>query len=250
MILEDFVMLGTTVPEPNSDGRIFVCSAGVSRERRSLVRIYPLARRNIPHRWNIHRVPLELNPSDSRHESYKLGDSNYRRPGAHERINDLFQVTGRLRQKDRARLLAPYWVDSIKEANAKRLSLALIRPVALDLYFEHNPDSPDSPQLALFDQGVDRPAAGARRFPYIPRLYFRDADGENRPMLRDWGCYELMRKTPERRTEMGDFLHLGPSSSLLVGNFNQHRTSWLVISVLNNVHPDDKAALFDAAEVA
>lgn len=30
MILDDFVMLGTTVPEPNSDGRVFVCSAGVT----------------------------------------------------------------------------------------------------------------------------------------------------------------------------------------------------------------------------
>ena len=37
MILEDFIMLGTTVPEPNSDGRIFVCSAGVSPELGKLV---------------------------------------------------------------------------------------------------------------------------------------------------------------------------------------------------------------------
>ncbi len=34
MILDDFVMLGTTVPEPNSDGRVFVCSAGYSATSR------------------------------------------------------------------------------------------------------------------------------------------------------------------------------------------------------------------------
>lgn len=246
MILDDFVMLGTTVPEPASDGRIFVCSAGVSRERRSLVRIYPLARRNVPQRWNAHRVRVELNPSDSRRESYKVAGD--RRPGAHEQINNAFQVVDRVRQKDRVRLLAPYWVESIAEANARRMSLAIVRPDSLDLYFEYNPSSPDSPQLALFEDGMNRPDAGARRFPYIPRLHFRDPGGEHRLMLRDWGCYELMRKTPERRTEMADFLHMGPSSSLLVGNLNNQRTAWLIISVLNGIR-DEAPALF-GAEVA
>jgi hypothetical protein len=51
VILDDFVMLGTTVPEPNSSGRVFVCSAGVSDEDRRLIRIYPLARRGAPKRW-------------------------------------------------------------------------------------------------------------------------------------------------------------------------------------------------------
>ena len=72
MTLDDFVMLGTTVPEPNSDGRIFVCSAGVSAEYRSLVRLYPLARKNVPRRWGIYRVPVERNPKDSRPESFQV----------------------------------------------------------------------------------------------------------------------------------------------------------------------------------
>lgn len=247
MILEDFVMLGTTVPEPNSDGRVFVCSAGVSTERRSLVRIYPLARRNVPHRWGMYRVPLVCNATDSRPESYKVNGD--RRPGFHERINDYFEPIGTVRLADRARLLTPYWVDSIAEANAKRRSLAVIAPTAVELFFEHNPDSPDSPQLALFDEGRERPTAGARRFPYIPRLYFRDQDGEHRLMLRDWGCYELMRKRPQRRTEMADYLHLKPSSSLLIGNLANRRTAWLVISVLNGIR-DEAPGLFDLAQGA
>lgn len=248
MILDDFVMLGTTVPEPNSDGRVFVCSAGVSPERRSLVRIYPLARRNIPQRWNVHHVPVELNPQDSRRESYKIrGDRSI---GMHDRINERFTVVDRVRPGNRARLLSPYWAGSIKEANARRMSLAIVKPEALDLYFEHNPDSPDSPQLALFDDGADRVTEGARRFPYIPRLYFRDEGGEHRLMLRDWGCYELMRKTPERRTQMADALHLGPKSSLLIGNFNNQRTAWLVISVLNGIQSAEEAALFEVEEGA
>lgn len=234
-------MLGTTVPEPSSDGRIFVCSAGISQEMRRLVRIYPLARRGIPHRWDVHRVSVELNPKDSRPESFRVtGD---RSPGAHEQINEHFVKIGVIRPSERVALLKKYAIGSVKEANAKRLSLAVVHPDAIELDFEHNPDSPDSPQLSFFD-GIEPPKAGARRFPFIPRLRFHDELGWNNLMLRDWGCYELMRKQPERRTEMAAFLHLRSSSSLLIGNLNQHRTSWLVISVLNGLR--EEPTLFDA----
>lgn len=244
MILDDFVMLGTTVPEPNSDGRVFVCSAGVSAELGRLVRIYPLARRDIPHRWNVYRVPVERNPSDHRPESFKVrGD---RSPGAHERINTMFDHVGRIPDIDRAKLLERFTVGSIKEANAKRLSLAIIHPETIDLHFEHNPDSPDSPELRLFDVEPCQPQTGARRFPFIPRLRFTDECGGNNLMLRDWGCYELQRKRGEIyfRDNLAGALHLRESSSLFVGNMNNHRNSWLIISVLNGIRSEP--TLFDA----
>src|SRR5688572_22083981 len=95
LILDDFVMLGTTVPEPKRDGRIFVCSAGVSAELGKLVRIYPLARHSIPHRWNVYRVPVERNPEDSRDASFEVAGD--RTPGAHERINEQFAEVGKIR---------------------------------------------------------------------------------------------------------------------------------------------------------
>lgn len=253
MILEDFVMLGTTVPEPNSDGRVFVCSAGVSKEYGKLVRIYPLARRNVPRRWAVHRVPLERNPRDSRDESFQVAGD--RAVGAHERINDQFEVIRKeVPHSERSVLLEPYVVGSIKEANTRsraakvpreRFSLAVIHPAAIELDFEHNPESPDSPQLALFDRG-DEPPSGARRFPYIPRLHFKDELGWNHLMLRDWGTFELQRKRGADyfRTHLATALHLDENSSLLVGNFNQHRSSWLVISVLNGIRQEP--TLFDA----
>lgn len=248
MILEDFVMLGTTVPEPNSDGRVFVCSAGISTEYGGLVRLYPLARRSIPHRWNKYRVPVERNPADSRRESFKVATSGDRAPGAHERINQHFQLVGKLRDTERPKLLKPYQVGSIAQANAKanRLSLAIIEPEAIELDFEHNPTSPDSPQLALFDDGSDQPRAGAKRFPFIPRLTFKDECGWHHLMLRDWGCYELMRKNTESyyRQNMATALHLKPSSSLFIGNMSNRRTSWLIISVLNGIR--EAPTLFDA----
>lgn len=244
MILEDFVMLGTTVPEPNKDGRVFVCSAGVSREYGGLVRIYPLARRNVPRRWHRYRVPLEINPKDNRHGSYKIAGD--RKPRTHETINARFQLVSKTVGGPRSELLAPYKISSIQEANARRMSLAVIDPTEIELFFEYNPSSPASPELRLFADSPDtRVGAGAKRFPFIPRLHFRDEGGEHKLMLRDWGCYELMRKMPERREEMAEFLHLSASnSSLFVGNLNHRRNSWLVISVLNGVR--ETPALFSA----
>lgn len=241
--LDDFVMLGKTVPEPNSDGRVFVCSAGVSATMRGLIRVYPLARYGAPPRWSTSTVTLERNSKDNRPESFKLAGN--RTLEQHDNINATI-VPGRdYPKRDRADLLAPYVVGSIKEANTKRLSLALLHADEPELTFDFNRDSPDSPQLALFD--VDpRPTEGAKRFAYIPRLRFRDADGEHHLMLRDWGCYEFMRKFgDDRRHELGAALRIDSGCSLLVGNFNRHRSSWLIISVLRGVRPEPQ--LFDFA---
>lgn len=248
MILEDFVMLGTTVPEPTRrDGRVFVCSAGFSAEMRSLVRLYPLSRRGIPNRWNTYRVPVERNPEDSREASFKIAGD--RSPGAHERINEQFVQVGRMTDASRASLLKPFAIGSIKEANAKRMSLAILHPDHIELEFEHNPDSPDSPQVGLFDLasvGVELPTAGAKRFAFIPRLVFKDEAGWHRLSLRDWGTYELQRRRGEAyfRQNLAGALHLRPDSSLLVGNMNNQRTAWLVISVLNGIRA--APSLFDA----
>lgn len=240
--IDDFVMLGKTVPEPQSDGRTFVCSAGVSPTLRELIRVYPLGRYGAPKRWSESKLSLIRNPKDSRHESFQIAGD--RSPDAHEDINDgIVTVRPEIPRSARAALLRPYEVASIKEANARKLSLAIVHADQYELGFDYNPDSPDSPQLALFDSGKPEPK-GAKRFAYIPRLRFRDEDGEHRLMLRDWGCFEWMRKEGDgRRHDLVGNLYLTPSSSLLVGNFNRHRTSWLVISVLNGLR--EAPALFD-----
>lgn len=249
MILEDFVMLGTTVPEPNSDDRVFVCSAGVSAEYRKLIRIYPLSRINIPHRWGKYRVRVERNPKDHREESFKIAGD--RSPGAHERINKEFEVvTDKIKPQEKPELLSKFVIGSIKEANAKRMSLAIIHPESFELHYDTNPEAADAPQMSLFDLGQAQPTAGARRFPFMPRLRFHDECGWNNLMLRDWGCFERMRKAPDRiaapdgRKYMTDALHLDADSSLLIGNMNNQRNAWLIISVLNGIR--EAPTLFDA----
>jgi hypothetical protein len=229
VIVNDLLMLGKTVPEPQSDGRQFVCSAGWTPDL-GLIRVYPLARKHSPKRWTTHSVELRRNPKDHRRESWQIAGD--RDSDAHPDINHRFTQSGQWSRGKRGELLDRYrGPSSIAEANEQRASLALIRPERMSFHLEFNPDSPDSPQLSLFD--TDKPAPiGAKRFPHIPRLRFNDGTDHDL-MLRDWGVYEQMRHFPGREKEIPEFLHLGPSSHLLVGNLNAHRKAWLVISVLN-----------------
>jgi len=231
VILEDFVMLGTTVPEPSlRSHRVFVCSAGFSPTVGGLLRIYPLARMQVPHRWGIYRVPLERNPHDGRAESYMLAAD--RSPAMHERINESFTWCRDAARGGRAALLAETYLPSIRYANAQRLSLAMIRPRATPtLSFRESPDAAWLDPSWAFDQ------AGSKRFPHRPYLSFADEDGAHNLGLHDWGAYELMRKNLWRpywyQRELPKALHLGPTSHLLVGNMCHQRNVWLVISVLN-----------------
>lgn len=232
MILDDFVMLGKTIPEPNSDGRIFVCSAGLSRELKSLVRLYPLSRHQSPRRWSVNRVPVERNNRDSRFESFCLKGN--RNPEAHSRINGLFETISVVPKNERDALIRGFVVSSIKEANQRRLSLAMVAPKGTaKLHFSESRDSPDSPQLALFTDPDENPMVGAVRFAYQPRLEFCDDEGWHDLQLRDWGVYEFMRKHGDaRRYELAEAAHLSSGPMLLVGNMNNQRTAWLIISVL------------------
>lgn len=242
MIIEDFTMLGTTVPEPiKSDGRVSVCSAGFSAEL-GLIRIYPLARSGVPNRWNTYRVPLEKNPKDNRKESWKLKAD--RQGAAFEHINQVFAQVGQMKPSYRADALRGCIVGSIAQANAKKMSLAILHPQICDIDYDFNPESPDSPELKLFEVGDAPKQQGSKRFPYIPRLHFNDEDGHHHLQVRDWGCYEFMRKYPYRHRELPKALRLTEYSSLLVGNFNQHRNSWLIISVLNGLR-EANPALFE-----
>lgn len=231
--VHNFVMLGKTVPEERrSDGREFVCSAGYVDDL-GLIRIYPLARAGAPHRWSRNTVSLQRNPRDSRSESWQLAGD--RTPEQHPVINlREFVQTGEVKQSARGQLVPDkYFVDSIAQANRERRSLALIRPQDLDLTWTAvDSQAPvDMQQLELLELPPRTDGKPTR----IPRLRFRDQEGQHCLQLREWGVYELIRKNglTYASSHAASALRLGDSSSLLIGNLNAHRTTWLVIGVLN-----------------
>lgn len=231
MTLDDFVMLGKTVPETNSDGRQFVCTAGYGLELRQAVRVYPMARIGSPSRWSMSRVPLERNHKDSRRESWKIKGN--RDPGAHDRINEVItRVQDRVTPDTQRRIVEDMTVASLNEANKQRLSLCVIMPTAVPAVTLEQGDAVEmAPTPDLFGSARELPVS--MRFRWHPRLRFADEGGNHDLMLRDWGCYELMRKHgDEAALSLGDALKLAAMPPLLCGNLNRHRNSWLVISVL------------------
>jgi hypothetical protein len=251
MVLDQFVMLGKTVPESNSDGRQFVCTAGYDLELRKPVRIYPMARRDCPKRWSVSRIPVERNPKDSRAESWKIrGD---RSCGQHEQINAVINtVRNKIEPEIQREILKSLEVKSLKQANAERLSLAVVFPDDVpQLKFEPGEQAEMAPTRDMFGHITELPVA--QRFKWHPRLEFSDCDGKHDLMLREWGCYELMRKQGDDYTlyNLGEALNLSTAPPLLCGNLNQHRNSWLVISAFTGaVHArstviERQAAMFD-----
>lgn len=247
MIIDDFVMLGRTVPEPNRKHEVGVCSAGVSPSLGSLIRVCPLAMTDKIPRWSTVAIDLAHDERrDNRVETRQLGSGGWEAGREYPRVG-------------RAALLAPYRVSGIAEANDRiidpkpggnrRMSLAVVRPESCELRIEHNPGEL-APHYELF--GAAPPRARGRnredraRFPFTVRADFRDEGGRHRLQIRDWGLFELLRKRHDELDDMTDdqrvsyvaqALHLKETSLFLVGNFDNYRKSWLVISVLNGCLP-------------
>jgi hypothetical protein len=246
-------MLGKTVPESNSDGRQFVCTAGYDLELQQPIRIYPMARYNCPARWSISQVPVERNPRDSRVESWKIkGD---RSPGAHQWINSVIRpIQTKVSHAVEREIAKSLTVRSLHEANARRLSLCVLLPEDLPhLDLERGEVAEMAPTPDMFGEARELPVAA--RFKWHPRLRFTDQDGHHHDlMLRDWGCYEWMRKNgDDAAVQLDENLNLSTAPPLLCGNLNRFRNSWLVISVFSGtVHArpdvfDRQFALFDEA---
>ncbi len=248
--IDDFVMLGTTVPEPTTKCEAAVCSAGFSAQLGTgLMRIYPLSPKAIPRRWHTYKVPLER-PSrqdDSRKESWKIAGP---RAGArHWKVNEQFREMVKKRPPETFRdLLMPSVRLSIAEANERRESLAILFPQDMRVKLVPNQLSPDAPQLTLFDakQRYEQ-LWGSKAYPWQPRIEFTDGAGRHSLQLRDWGVFLLMRKLGAGITsqDIVNALSLGEDSALLVGNLNNQRNAWIVISVLNGLK---QRALFSIDE--
>lgn len=245
MIVEDFTMLGKTVPEPNSDGREFVCSAGWSQEMRQLIRIYPLSSWGAPRTWDVTRVALQRNPKDSRAESWQLCGN--RKGDAHRRINSQFEHQRQLAGCERDNLLGQIQIAaSMQDANDCRHSLAIVQPDHPPLLtYSENADADGHPQMALFAKtDEEKKKLGAKRFPFQPYLQFHLHGKPHNWQLREWGCYEWLRKGgPDSRHTHPIAQRLKGNPRLLVGNMNGRRNVWLVVAVLMAVQQVDMFAM-------
>lgn len=223
-------MLGRTEPTESKKYGVCVCSAGYSRELRQLIRIYPLPWRNDIRMWSRCTVPLRRPKDDNRAESWRIDcDGDYAEDAA-----EAVSIHGKADKTSEFDFLCSIAATSIKELNEQRRSLAIIRPTVLRGFFDRRSDVDPAEQFTLFER---RQHDGiAHRSDLIPRLQFVDEQGNGSKLsLKEWGCSEWLRKHRGDADSLWANLSIGDPNYehlLFIGNQNNHRTSWLVISVI------------------
>lgn len=216
MIIEDFVMLGRTVPEYSKKHGMVACSAGYSREYGGFLRIYPLSVDCSIPRWTVCRVSVESPKDDNRVESFRIKDGF-----APEKI-------AKVKKDQEFDFLQSLQSRSIASLNQDRHSLAIIKPKNLCYRYDKMKEGEEY-QLCLpfYEQ--------EKKETLKPRLQFSDEDGLHDLQLRDWGCFQFLKKKYDKRKLWSALFLTNPEYEhiLFCGNHNSHRNSWLVISLIS-----------------
>lgn len=243
MIIEDFVLLGSAVPEWLQDANCqAVCTAGFSPSEDRLIRINPTAPWSVPSRWSATRVAVDRNPDDNRSESYMFPNRelNFKKYG---------RRLGKMSEKDRVLCLDQFIVPSIQVAKDRGWTLALVNPSDVKFHLKTNFEEYDEQGNVVMenDNTLRSSLKAKQRYAFQPRVKFKDEHGSHDIQIRDWGTYELMRNYAdriaalgthaEREAYVGNALHLNGTETFLIGNMQKKilRNNWLVISVLKGL---------------
>ncbi len=236
--VEDFVVLGRTVPEDSKKYGQRVCMAGYTLACNQFLRVYPLmvpvganAGTNNFRARHTYSLDLQRNPTDNRTESWRVLDEM-------QPTSTPWDSAKEVKKANIVDWLDTRKVTSIEALNACRLSLGV-------LFVPHDKWTGETVQKeevtapehhrSLFDdledQAVAEPMVGKVR--YAPYIQFRDAVSEHRLQVREWGAYQLLAQ--EAYADRPDSLWNAPGYRagkdlwIVVGNMTNHRKNWMVI---------------------
>jgi len=224
MRVDDFVLLGRTVPEKSKKYGYKVCSAGYSAELGGLMRVYPLPVQNGLRQWSRLRLELERPRDDSRCESWAL------------KTRDMASVLEVGSDKTKRASYAAFFdgmlARSVEQLNRDRASLGIIKPRGFQCHFGSRRGMTCPSQQMLFDCMDDK--FGAEAADLVPQMVFEDADGEHCLQVREIGAYEWIRTNRDRAAQLWMNYRLNKDRDvyLLVGNMASHRNVWLIINII------------------
>ncbi len=216
MMIDDFIMLGRTVPEDSKTYGKKVCSAGYSRQLKGFVRVYPLTRWSKVRQWSICRIALRRNNKDSRGESWRLNDEE----------NESITITGKTSNQIEYDFFESK-VTTIKRLNEKKASLGIIKPTQIAPFFKgKKPGSGYTIDMFSIDEEENDYS--------LPMIDFNDDDSPHKLQVREWGCHEWMRKGGDPSKLWGNLKLSDPNYEHLffVGNMSNRRNVWLIISLI------------------
>jgi hypothetical protein len=236
MHVDDFVVLGRTVPEESKTYGKRVCMAGYSPGNNQFLRVYPLM---VPFGKNAdangfkarHSYALDLrrNTSDSRTESWRVADEQKPTTTPWDRAPEVSKKTV-------VDWLSKRAVGSIRLLNECRLSIGVVVVKADDwegIAVPRTQPDPADEHRGLFDDLETQTDIDANQVQFAPYIRFQDRDGEHRIQVREWGAYRLLSNPqyssrPEVLWDAAGYRN-GHDLVLVVGNMGNHRTNWLII---------------------
>lgn len=238
MQIDDLVILGRAAPQHLKNGRTTICLGGFSYEY-GFIRIYPTKPQMGVKRWDVISVEVEKNDADTRDESWKIVGSR----DNWDYLEDSVSKRGEVKSQQARREIVDNNLSScVNELNSQHISLGFIKPKQIfEMYFGDNPQYGKPVQLPLFSTHAKQWAAVKRDYAKEPRLRYEcenclTKQGFHDQVVLEWGFYEWMRKNPnniEQVWENAQFLSENHEIYLLVGNQQNHRTSYMVISTIS-----------------
>ena len=246
--INDFILLGRAVPEERKDGRRTICAAGYSRTH-GFIRLYPTRPDMKWSRWDVCRVKVQRNPKDSRVESWRLAEPNW------AKINDSIKVIGTLPESERWPLISSLVTGCVQDLNKARVSLGIVFPQSKSLSGEWVENKlRDKPyQMSMGAAFTYTEYVDLKRDYYLePRIMYRCSDckvkTKHKMQILEWGFYRWQSRYDgedkaafiEHSDKVWENAHLYQpdyDTFLFVGNQQNQRTSFMVISVLSLNRP-------------
>ncbi len=234
--LTNLVVLGRAAPEEMNDGRQTVCTGAWSPDR-GFIRLYPIdPQANLFSRWDVIDAEVERNPKDSRPESWKI-------KGRKQSQREKVKIKRRYPREKRATLLHNLEDDCVNTINDARRSLGIIKPGSIeDLLFEEwDDDDAGHVQAKLFEELEEDKPNNRDEFEFNIKVKYTCPDcqtnqGYHKQTLLEWGAYMGLKNNPNNPDQLRENYRLGDDEYdhwLFVGNLNQHKGSFIVISLIS-----------------
>ncbi|MFO7677529.1 MAG: hypothetical protein R6V50_04005 [Thermoplasmatota archaeon] len=207
MIIDDYIVLGSSYIYNLRDGRKVRCSAGYSPSM-GLIRVYPV--NGYSHKvkmWNMLHFPAHKNWDDWRKESWKIIDSSdpYQ---ADNHIN----ILRTLEREEKLHIIKKQLLHCPSELNEKKVSLGIVKPNIIKWGIENN-----------------KPYVTYRCTPHCL------CGSNHHQQILEWGAYEWIRKNPDKANQVFDNYHFGEDDwehYFLLGNSYRAPKSFMIISVI------------------
>ncbi len=234
MLIDDLIILGRAVPVLLKDQRKTICTTGYSHKL-GFVRVYPTYYFDDIHVWDIVSIEVRKDSRDNRCESYKKV--------ANAKFTKIKTIKRDTRGKETL-LESIYQECCTNDLNAKRRSLAVIKPQIEGCYFKETDATEEGKLITLsledfFKNGKSKSISSKKplhvksNFNVIPYLEYRCCNSCNninphKQQVLEWGGYRWIQKNPDNIDQLWDNFRIFDDEwykYFFIGNLRDQRNS-------------------------